>query len=229
MGAPGLADALGVRPGAMVAFTGGGGKTGAILRLVGELATQGWRVAYTTTTRILDPGPLPPGAACVAGPPNPEGKLTGLPPGEVASLVRRFDVVLVEADGSRGLPLKFPAPHEPVIPPATGVVVPVVGAGAIGRPLREVCHRWELAAAWLGCLGDVPVTPELAARLVPLLTRGAPPAARVVPLVNQWDACPEGALSAARLLLGAGYRRVVVGAVRTAEPVRAVLEGGERP
>jgi xanthine dehydrogenase accessory factor len=55
------------------------------------------------------------------------------------------DVVLVEADGSRRMPLKYPAAHEPVIPANADEIVLCVGLSALGRPAREVCHRLELA------------------------------------------------------------------------------------
>ena len=53
------------------------------------------------------------------------------------------DVVLVEADGSRRQPLKCFGPHEPVIPPRTDCIVHVAGLSALGRPLDEICFRWE--------------------------------------------------------------------------------------
>jgi xanthine dehydrogenase accessory factor len=55
------------------------------------------------------------------------------------------DVVLVEADGSRRMPLKYPAAHEPVIPENADEIVLCVGLSALGRPARAVCHRLELA------------------------------------------------------------------------------------
>jgi xanthine dehydrogenase accessory factor len=55
------------------------------------------------------------------------------------------DVVLVEADGSRRMPLKYPAAHEPVIPENADEIVLCVGLSALGRPAREVCQRLELA------------------------------------------------------------------------------------
>ncbi len=51
--------------------------------------------------------------------------------------------MLVEADGSRRLPLKAHAPHEPVIPKEAGCVLCVVGAHGFDRPIREAVHRPE--------------------------------------------------------------------------------------
>ena len=62
----------------------------------------------------------------------------------VTELTELADVVLVEADGSRRLPLKVPGKNEPVIPPATDLVVGVAGLSSLGELPEERCHRWEL-------------------------------------------------------------------------------------
>jgi hypothetical protein len=49
-----LCEALDVRRGDVVAFTGAGGKTSALVQLGYELAEQGWRVISTTTTKIAE-------------------------------------------------------------------------------------------------------------------------------------------------------------------------------
>ncbi len=59
------------------------------------------------------------------------------------------DVVLVEGDGSRGLPVKYPGAHEPVIPENTTEIWLVTGMWALGQPLGEVTHRKESAMACL--------------------------------------------------------------------------------
>ena len=82
------------------------------------------------------------------------------------ALVRAAHFVLVEADGSRGLPAKAHAAHEPVIPAEAGTVILVFGADAFGRPVREVCHRPELYAERAGVSLDAIVTPEIAARVL---------------------------------------------------------------
>ena len=74
--------------------------------------------------------------------------------------------MLVEADGSRRLPLKAHAPHEPVIPANAQRVVLVVGADGFGKPIRDVCHRSERYAALCGVSENALVTPELEAALI---------------------------------------------------------------
>ena len=76
-----------------------------------------------------------------------DGKITF--PGEECyrEICREADLILVEADGSRGLPVKYPGPREPVIPDNVNMILCVCGMSGLGRPGREVCHRWELAPA----------------------------------------------------------------------------------
>ena len=54
-------------------------------------------------------------------------------------------VVIAEADGARLRPLKAPAEHEPVIPPAADAVVAVAGLDSVGAP-----HRGGLPPAGAG-------------------------------------------------------------------------------
>ena len=104
------------------------------------------------------------GAVCV-GETSAEGKL-GPPSLSFDALARLADYVLVEADGSRRLPLKAHAPHEPVIPANAQRVVLVVGADGFGKPIRDVCHRSERYAALCGVSENALVTPELEAALI---------------------------------------------------------------
>jgi hypothetical protein len=189
-----LLEALGLSAGDVVALVGGGGKTALGHRLVREAESLGLRAVFTVTTKILTPD-LPPDQ-WAAGPPLPDGKLSGLSFAEIEALRLKYDLLVVEADGSAGRPLKFPAEHEPVIPPSATVVLPVVGASVLGRPLTpEWCHRATLAAEFAGRGG--PITATLVARILwRASARGCPAGARVVPLVNQAD--NAGRLAAAR-------------------------------
>ena len=49
--------------------------------------------------------------------------------------------MLVEADGSKHLPLKAHLAHEPVIPAETGQRILVVGVMGFDRPIGETAHR----------------------------------------------------------------------------------------
>ena len=80
----------------------------------------------------------------VVGQEGLNGKITW--PGEdvYLRLCAAADVVLVEGDGSRRLPLKVMGPHEPVIPANSRDVYCLAGLSAVGRIVKDVCFRWEL-------------------------------------------------------------------------------------
>ena len=125
-------------------------------------------------------------------------KRAGIAPDVIDALVAHsgqlgLDAVLVEADGSRMLPLKAPAAHEPVLPTSTTVLVPVAGMDAIGRPWDAAhVHRAEVARGLLGLAEDAHpgrVTPAQVAALLahPTGGRKGQGAARVVALLNKVD------------------------------------------
>ena len=74
--------------------------------------------------------------------------------------------VIVEADGSKRLPLKAHASHEPVIPEEAQRVIMVIGIDGVGKTIREICHRSALYAQLAGVDEEAVVTPQLAARIV---------------------------------------------------------------
>lgn len=169
---------LGVERG-VTALIGGGGKTTLMYTLAEELRRRG-TVVVTTSTHIRRPEQYPVltaaddaavaaalaehGAVCVAGE-TAEGKLCA-PALSFETLAALADFVLVETDGSKRLPMKAHAPHEPVIPPNARRTVYVVGADGFGRPIRQVCHRPERYAALCGAAEDDVVTPALEAAVL---------------------------------------------------------------
>lgn len=132
----------------VTALIGSGGKTSLLYRLARELAEEG-SVLVCTSTHILPPDHIPVaertgevrGVLCV-GTPCENGKLTA-PRQSFQELAALADYVLVEADGSKRLPLKAHLAHEPVIPPNAGNVILVVGASGLNRPVGEAVHRPE--------------------------------------------------------------------------------------
>ena len=165
---------LEVYPG-VTAVIGSGGKTSLLRRLAAELPGT---VLLCTTTHIrpfeeypLLTAPTPEDirkalaahrVLCL-GTPCENGKLTA-PTLSVETLATLADHVLVEADGSRQLPLKAHDAHEPVIPENSRRVICVVGASGFGKPVRETVHRWERFCGLTGAAETEPVTPELAAK-----------------------------------------------------------------
>ena len=153
-----------IHPAPITSFVGGGGKTSSMLALGTELAEQGNRVIMTTTTRILPfHQPLAANLSCI-GERAENGKLG--PVSNPDGLKQQCDVLLIEADGSRGLPLKAPAAHEPVITTGTGLVIAVLGLTGMGKPIAEVCHRPELVCTLLELKPADRMTPEAAAQLI---------------------------------------------------------------
>lgn len=177
-----------------VSLVGSGGKTTLLYLLARRYAKKGCSVAVTTTTHIVRPSeyavctedtPKPErGRILVCGTPAPQGKLSAPKPETLALLCANADILLIEADGSKRLPLKFPAAHEPVVLPQTAHIVAVLGLSALGRPLGAVCHRAELVAEQLGYSMHQIVTPELAAQI---LYRGYGGIAGLSVLLNQAD------------------------------------------
>jgi len=99
------------------------------------------------------------GRVVVAGRPTGAAKFTGFAADDLDRLRRAADVTVIEGDGSRRLPFKVPAAHEPVVPAWTDLLLIVAGATALGRPLGEVCCRVEVACTLLA-------DPDAAARIL---------------------------------------------------------------
>ena len=190
-----LLERLYLRLPRVTALIGGGGKTTLLSALGETCARRGARVLLTATTHL---GWMPeavcpdsvenlnrqliPGRAVLAGHPDAEHyKLTGIPTAWYAQL--RADRILVEADGSRCLPLKYHRTFEPVVPPDTGLVIELAGLAALGRPAGKVLHGWREA-------GIDPVRTVDEALCAALLERGLSAARSEAPklvLLNQAD------------------------------------------
>ena len=166
-----------LKPG-ITAVIGGGGKT-TFLRQMGEELSRDHSVLLYTSTKYFHFPDLPCAESleevdCLrkthrlfyAG-----QKVPGLPKLQaldvpIAELARRFDYILVEADGSAQLPMKAHHAHEPVIPEGTAQTVYLIGASGFGRPISEAAHRPERYAELAGVGLDAPITPETEAAVL---------------------------------------------------------------
>ena len=154
----------------VIAVAGAGGKSTYIRQQAERQAGEGKRVAVTTTTHIYNPcvqygireswsGDEAEPVAVVRGvayfgrPQGMDGqpedtqqswKLGPVSPDAFRQICSRYDVVYVEADGSRSMPAKIPLEGEPVLPPGTDEVVIVMGRHAVGRPPRAVCQHYDV-------------------------------------------------------------------------------------
>ncbi len=252
-----ICDALRIRPGDVVSLVGGGGKTTIMFRLAAELTAAGMTVITTMTTRIfvgqMERAPahlllrdeaslfaaLPAalaehGHVLVGGRIGADReKVEGVPPEFVDRLAagRWADVIIVEADGSRRLPFKAPAAHEPVVPASTSILAPLVGLDILGQPLdANHAHRPELVAALTGASEGESITADTVARVLahPLGgAKGLPDAARLVPFLNKVDLPgiqQDAHELAKRLLAHANVDEVILAAAETEAPAREVWD-----
>ncbi len=217
----------------VISFVGAGGKTSLAEYLGRAAAASGKRVVMTTTTKIWAKEPYVTfddrgvkeggegGRLIVMGKSVDQGKLTGLSAGEVEALGRDHDLVLVEADGAKGRPLKYPAAYEPVIPPCSGRTVVVAGLDALGRTIAEKVFRWEQFIRATGLSPDAEVTAEVFVRLFEGdgLLKGVK-RARCVIVLNKLDACGDRASVpglAGAVSRHTGVGQVIVASVRQGE------------
>lgn len=183
----------------ITAYVGAGGKTSSILEEVISLHQMGKRVIVTTTTRMKRPEKIPEGTnrltenleeAAVQlqngevvwyGHPAENGKFAGPHPEEWEQLYDLAETILVEADGSKRLPVKIPASHEPVIPDKTDKIIMVIGLSGLGKQIKEVCHRLPMVLELLNKKENDALTEE---DYVKILTDGY-----IIPLRQKYPDC----------------------------------------
>lgn len=163
------------------AFVGAGGKTSLIKKYAQYYLALGQTVFVTTSTHMMiekdtlltDDAKdivrqLETVGYAMAG--MPEGqKIRSLSLETYQEVCRYADVVLIEADGSKHMPLKFPNKTEPVIYKNVDEIVVVCGLHALHLPVHAAVHRWELAAE---CLNIGPHMTIRAEHIQQLLRRG---------------------------------------------------------
>ncbi len=243
-----LHQAFNISRGDVVAFIGAGGKTATLLRLGDELANKGWRVLATTTTTLSNDklALMPRAMSTYAGERAISDALTehgfvflydaikkgeayGAKPSWIVRLMDAADsdVMLIEADEADGLPIKAPYEHEPIFPPETSLVVPMVSLSALGSPLDDahvynanaITERYgfplggTIRAAWVAQI----------LRDESLGLKGIPNKARVVAYLNGTHTTQYGR-SRARLIAKLALKNsrlssVVIGNARSSEPV----------
>lgn len=160
------------------AFVGSGGKTTLLKEMAQKYRAQGKKVFVTTTTHmcieadtlLTDDGDtiisaLLTNGYAMAGIRDGE-KIKALSKETYAVVCAYADVVLVEADGSKQLPLKFPNSTEPVIPENVDEIFVICGLNAIGQRAKDVCHRLELVKDCLGIEDYTVITPSHIQKLV---------------------------------------------------------------
>lgn len=150
----------------LITIIGAGGKTTTLFYLAEECRKLKKRVLVTTSTAIMYPhneqfdeaiigediilkeirNIRAPGVYVAGSRVTEEGKLIGINRETIDDIFKMgiFDFILVEGDGSKRLPIKAPAAHEPVIPSLSTKVIGVIGMDALGKEIsRDIVHRLE--------------------------------------------------------------------------------------
>lgn len=243
-----LREALNLKRGEVVAFTGAGGKTSVMLTLGRELVEVGWRVLMTSTMFLSEdelqrfPQSMYIGSRSdlISSALSRQQmvfmhdriesrRVSGITPEQLSSLPDRVDsdVLLVEADTSEGLPFKAPHGDEPLIPGETSLVVPVVSLKALDRPLTpEYIYNPRLMVEKYGFYEGSQVRSPWIAQVLrddEMGLKGVPPSARIVGFLNH---TPEhGYLrSRARLIARLALKNprlsgVILGSTDVSDPV----------
>ena len=252
-----LSEALGLRAREMISLTGAGGKTTLMFRLARELSIKGKKVITTTTTKILKPSKDESLHLFVSGDETrmrdfvdrhlgeygyitlakeriEGGKLRGISPEFADSLWSLYDidVLVIEADGASGRPVKAPREGEPVIPSSTTLVVAILGLDGVGKELNDQ-HVFQ--ANRVSKLTGIPENEKMTEEGMALLMthpeglfKGAPNSSRLATFLNKVD-IPDGLNKGrriARIIFEKGYpgiERVILGQLKSEPPVVEVV------
>ena len=141
----------------IISIIGSGGKTTRMKELLLKYKEEGKTVLMTTSTHmgieedtLVDPSykeiqeELKNKGYAFAGNRFDEKKIKALDHDLLNQLKKEVDVVLIEADGSRGMPLKVPADYEPVIDEDTDQIILITSMKGLGKRVKDVVHRYEL-------------------------------------------------------------------------------------
>ncbi len=251
---------LAASPPGVISFIGGGGKTTVISKLASDLTSAGQKVLITTTTKFYpfpelthftaknDPDVIKKlenhfannDLAVYGSNLTAENKIEGISSIELLKLREELPVtILVEADGSRRLPVKGYNPDEPIIPECTELVIALAGADAIGKSLtQQTVHRpQQLSKAIKVEIGSLLTEEKLAlifSNMLELALNQAPQAEAFC-ILNKLDLLQQESsvmLSLAKALSEQPIRpRYLLGAeAKSSEPLKAIFNlDSEKP
>jgi len=166
---------------AIIAVIGCGGKTSFVESQAAKL--RKYKVLVSPTTKILPMktnGVLlrdtlrqcvehqpQTGVQCLGVLNAESGKLEALPEAVLADMATRYDIALLEADGSRGLPCKGWKDDEPVIPRYCTHTVGFVTMKPLGKPATQsIVHNLPEFLSLTGLREGDPITQDALVAMV---------------------------------------------------------------
>jgi len=252
-----LIGSLDLRGREVVSLVGAGGKTTLMYCLAKELLLAGEKVVTTTTTKILEPSSEE--TPCLFVHSDEEElrqlalqhidqfrhitlareriesrKLRGISPDLVSLLCNspEIDMMIIEADGAAGRPVKAPRGWEPVIPAHTTLVVGLLGVDGVGKELNE---ENLFQAERVSKLTRIPMGEKMTCEGMSILMvhpqgifKGTPRSSRKVAFINKVDV--QGGMIWGREIgkevLKTGFpqiEKVVLGQLKSEPPVAEVM------
>ena len=230
-----ISEILEIGAGSRVAVSGCGGKT-SVINIIAREAEENLSVLISPTTKICPArdarAPLLTdrescmahdarrGVQCLGVWNREAGKLEALPPDDLAEIAPRYDLILMESDGSRGLPCKGWTDKDPVVPEFTTHTIGVVPVGAIGlEASEENVFRLAEFLKMTGLEEGMRITAEAAAMMASspdgMFRRAA---GKIAVIINQADS-PWGESLAAEIAerlraLGGPFEKILAGSAR---------------
>jgi probable selenium-dependent hydroxylase accessory protein YqeC len=252
-----LVESLDLRAREVISLVGAGGKTTLMFRLAKELLLAGKKVVTATTTKIMEPSSEE--TPCLFVQSDEEKlkqlalqhidqfrhitlareriesmKLKGISPDLVSLLWNspEIDMMIIEADGAAGRPVKAPREWEPVIPSHTTLVIGLLGVDGVGKELNE---ENLFQAERISQLTGIPMGGKMTCGGMAILMvhpqgifKGAPHSSRRVAFINKVDV-PEGMMWGREIgkeILEKGspqIERVILGRLKSELPVAGVM------
>ena len=151
-----LPEYLTIDEGSVIAFVGCGGKTSIIALIADKFRDKKVLVSPTAkmfpmkmenvmlceTPRECEEHEPQTDIQCLGIMNTASGKLEALPEKTLAKLIKYYDLVLLEADGSRGLPCKGWLPNEPAVPPFCTHTAGLMTINVLGKAaMEQTVHR----------------------------------------------------------------------------------------
>ena len=138
----------------IISIVGSGGKTTKCKELKNQYLQEGKTVLLTTTTHMLienetlinpslediEDGIKRNGWVFCGNQEN-DKKIKSLDAELLEQAMKLADVTIIEADGSKQMPLKYCLVDEPVVHPNSAEVIVIVNLKDLNKPIKEVVHR----------------------------------------------------------------------------------------